>query len=47
MNSNSVSVLAGRVLKKMILFSLCLAIWGPVFARKTPAPKTNRHGKSD
>jgi len=45
MNSNSVSALAGRVLKKIILFSLCLAIWGPVFARKNPAPKQTVTGK--
>ena len=45
MNSNSVSALAGRVLKKFILFSLCFAIWGPVFARKMPAPKQTITGK--
>ena len=45
MNSNSVSALAGRVLKKIIFFSLCLAFWGPVFARKIPAPKQIVTGK--
>ncbi|MFN3382300.1 MAG: carboxypeptidase-like regulatory domain-containing protein, partial [Runella zeae] len=45
MNSNSVSALAGRVLKKIIFFSLCLAFWGPVFARKIPAPKQIITGK--
>ncbi len=45
MNSNSVSALAGRVLKKMTLFLLCLAMWGPVFAQKATGPKQTVTGK--
>ncbi|WP_428664321.1 SusC/RagA family TonB-linked outer membrane protein [Runella sp.] len=45
MNSNSTLALAGRMLKKWTIFSLCLALWNPVFAREIPAAKIVITGK--
>lgn len=39
MNPNSILALAGGVLKKLAIFSLCLALWSPTLAEKSPPAK--------
>jgi hypothetical protein len=45
MTSNSSLALVGRVLKKWLIFSLCLALWTSAFASDPLAPKRAITGK--
>ncbi len=45
MNPNSILALVGKVLKKISIFSICLALWTPVLAGNNPAAKLLITGK--